>query len=278
MDEQNHYTSSPNITKTEDTSNKYFAKKQISSTTEIVAPISITYYVKIIFCFFNWNLLPCTPRTSDRKNLHTNSLQIKILFASFMALVVLTHSSWSLAELPNDSVYHVESSWLDQNGSKLNISELQGKVQIISFVYTYCEHSCPVILANLRQIEKQIPTSEKLEVQFSLISLDPERDSPDLLRHYMQKNQLNECRWLMLNGDPDDVLELSNLLGVRYKPMNNKDIAHSNMITVLDKQGKIRYQMKGLNEGLEKVISEISKIVLSDNEKAPPQSLSTNCS
>ena len=65
----------------------------------------------------------------------------------------------------------------------------------------------------------------------------------------------------MFNGDPDDVLELAALFGVRYKPMNNteKDIAHSNMISILDKAGRIHYQMKGLDASLEQVVVEISK-------------------
>ena len=61
------------------------------------------------------------------------------------------------------------------------------------------------------------------------------------------------------NGDPDDVLELSALVGVRYKPMDTegKDIAHSNMITVLDRQGRIYYQMKGFDERLQPVVEAI---------------------
>ena len=66
-------------------------------------------------------------------------------------------------------------------------------------------------------------------------------------------------KWMMFNGDPDDVLELSALVGVRYKPMDTegKDIAHSNMITVLDRQGRIHYQMKGFDESLQRVVAAI---------------------
>jgi len=191
----------------------------------------------------------------------------KLVAFAFLLLLFPVSSAWSHSKLTDDSVYHVASNWLDQNGRKVNISDFQGKIQVISFVYTYCEHSCPVILANLRQIEKKISDIEKSNTQFLLVSLDPERDTPELLKRYMQKKGLSECRWMMLNGNPDDVLELSALLGVRYKPMNNdkKDIAHSNMITVLSKQGEISYQMKGVNEGVEDVVSAISKMVSADS-------------
>ena len=65
--------------------------------------------------------------------------------------------------------------------------------------------------------------------------------------------------WQMLSGDADDVLELAALFGVRYKPMDSGgDIAHSNMITLLDKQGRILYQLKGLNQDFDKMLELIA--------------------
>ncbi|MCO1335289.1 SCO family protein [Microbulbifer sp. OS29] len=214
-----------------------------------------------------WNSWPLRAQARQHRGIGKNALWNKIIVILFLVLLFPIPSAWSNSNLPDDSVYHVASSWLDQNGRKINISDLQGRVQVVSFVYTYCEHSCPIILANLRRIEQQVSAIEQSDIQFLLISLDPERDNPELLKRYIQDKGLNECRWTMLNGNPDDVLELSALLGVRYKPMSNdkKDIAHSNMITVLSKQGKISYQMKGVNEGVEDVVSAISKVVLADS-------------
>lgn len=185
---------------------------------------------------------------------------------SFILLALtLQVSDFILAEtsmdLPENSIYSVDSNWINQNNLQINLAKLKGKIQVIAFVYTYCEYSCPVILANLKQISKTIPEKLIDEVQFSLISLDPSRDTPEVLKQYMQEHGLKQTRWQMLNGDADDVLELSVLLGVRYKPMANegKDISHSNMITVLDKQGRILYQLKGLNKNLEQVTNAINR-------------------
>lgn len=175
-------------------------------------------------------------------------------------LVFLASTFAVAAELPDDSIYHIGSNWKNQNDKEVNIISLQGKVQVVAFVYTYCEHSCPIILAKLKRIEKGISTKHKAKVNFLLVSLDPKRDTPEVLKKYMKEKKLNENTWQMFSGSPDDVLELSALFGVRYKPMNNKskDIAHSNMITILDKSGRIHYQMKGLDASLEKVQIEIA--------------------
>lgn len=178
---------------------------------------------------------------------------------AIMLLAVLVPLGCGAGEIPDDSIYNIESNWVDQNNQSSNIVTWQGKVQVLAFVYTYCEHSCPIIVANLKQIERRISAQWTGDVRFSLVSLDPARDIPAVLNRYMQDHNLADGKWMMFNGDPDDVLELSALLGVRYKPMDTegKDIAHSNMITVLDRQGRIHYQMKGFDESLQRVVAEI---------------------
>ncbi len=176
-----------------------------------------------------------------------------VLYFLFVPTVVIAN------ELPDNSIYHIDSSWINQDNENVNIRSLKDKVQVLAFVYTYCEHSCPVILAKLKYIERSVSQEQKENVHFILVSLDPERDTPKVLNDYMKEKELDVKYWQMFSGDPSDVLELSALIGVRYKPMNNgtKDIAHSNMITILDKKGRIHYQMKGLESSLEQVVSEI---------------------
>lgn len=171
--------------------------------------------------------------------------------------ILLLPSMISAAELVDDSVYHIESYWLDQNSQRIQINQLQGHIQVVAFIYTYCEHTCPTIISKLKLITQKIPANLQADVKVSLISLDPARDTPEILKTYMIKHALNDQQWTMLHGNADDVLELAALFGVRYKPMGESDIAHSNMITVLDKNGVIRFQMKGLNEDVNSIIKEI---------------------
>jgi protein SCO1/2 len=181
-------------------------------------------------------------------------------------LVLLLLSCVSSAEeLPDDSIYHIGSSWKDHDKNIINIDQLSGKIQLVGFMYTYCETSCPVILSTLNRIDKQLDEKTKAQVQFLLISLDPERDTPEILAQYMRDNNLRSSHWRLLNGSPDDVLELSALFGVRYKAMDmNGDIAHSNMVTVLDKKGRIHYQMKGLNEDLTRIAASVDELANTD--------------
>lgn len=186
----------------------------------------------------------------------TNDLYQAFILAICLALSVPAQA----AELPDDSIYHIGSDWVNQNDQPVNIGSLAGKVQVLAFVYTYCEHSCPIVLGKLKAIERGLSQEQKRDVTFQLITLDPKKDTPAAMRQYMETKNLHPESWNMLNGQADDVLELAALVGVRYRPMSNgKDIAHSNMITVLDRQGRIHYQMKGLDADLQQVVEQIGQ-------------------
>jgi protein SCO1/2 len=182
------------------------------------------------------------------------------MIVSFCATVT------SVEALPDDSIYQIASTWVDQNNQSVEIESLSGKIQVIAFVYTYCEHSCPIIMERLKQINKKTPEANQKDIHFSLFTLDPKRDTPEQLKRFEHKHKLDEKQWSLYNGDADDVLELAALLGVRYKPMNNDndDIAHSNMITLLDKQGRIVHQVKGFNENLDSILKTIIDLSTTD--------------
>ncbi len=175
----------------------------------------------------------------------------------FVVFTLLAQAS----ELPDDSVYNVDSVWLNQNSESLELPDLAGHIQLVAFVYSYCEHTCPTIIATIKQVDKLLSAEAREQFRITLISLDPDRDTPERLKAYMKKQSLGENQWTMLHGDADDVLTLSAVFGVRYKPMGDSDIAHSNMLTILDDQGVIRYQMQGLGENLKTISAEIESLV-----------------
>lgn len=185
------------------------------------------------------------------------------------ALVLLScFSLVSFAQsLSDDSIYNIGSMWTDQNNNTVATEKLRGQIQIVAFVYTYCEHSCPIIMQRLKTIHNNIPDENKKDVHFSLFSLDPQRDTPEKLKSFEQKYELNDEYWSFYHGAPDDVLELAAMFKVRYQPMNNDkdDIAHSNMITILDREGRIAHQVKGFDEDLDKVLSVIKELSSSPN-------------
>ena len=145
------------------------------------------------------------------------------------------------------SLYQATSEWMTENGKRVNLDTLAGKTQVVAMVYTSCEVACPRILASMKTVQKEADSDA---VGFVLISIDPERDTPEALKAFAGKMDMDDSEWTLLTGSPDNVLELAALLGVRYRKMADGEFAHSNIITVLDEHGEIVHQQNGLSADL----------------------------
>ena len=190
------------------------------------------------------------------------TLTFLILLTAFLMLsnIALADNTVVDKSLPDHSVYHIESSWQDQHGDTFNITELQGSIRLVAFVYTYCEHTCPIIISRIKSIVRKLSDDAKKNTIVTLVTLDPERDTVERVKEYMKIKDLDDQGWQILVGSPDDVLELSALFDVRYKPMGESDIAHSNVITLVDKQGVIRLQLRTLSESMEQLTELIEQL------------------
>lgn len=153
--------------------------------------------------------------------------------------------------LPGMSIYHLESEWTDDRGRPFQLASLRGRPVAMAMIYTSCTYVCPLIVEALKRVEHALPGEARGKVQFLLVSFDPQRDTVQALAAYRGKRHLPEHGWTLLRGAPGAVLELAAVLGVRYRPDGKGDFAHSNLLTVLDAQGRVSYQQVGLAQGPE---------------------------
>lgn len=148
---------------------------------------------------------------------------------------------------PTDfSLYHLDAVWTDQNGEVRQLGSLGGRVQVVAMVYTSCGYACPRILADMKQIEAALAPEHRDGVGFVLVSIDPERDTPERLAAYAESIRLDLARWTLLTAPDLTVRELAALLGVKYRRVGEADYSHTNVITVLDQRGEIVHRQVGL--------------------------------
>lgn len=165
------------------------------------------------------------------------------------------------SEPTDESIYNVNSVWQNRHGDSVELNDLGGKVQVTAMVYTHCEHACPRILADLKRIRDALSAETLSVTNFTIISIDHERDTPSRLTDFANENDLTEDKWTLLNRDQGDILELAALLGVKYKRISDTDFTHSNMITVLNQEGKIIHQRKQLADQQTKTINSIETLI-----------------
>jgi protein SCO1/2 len=169
------------------------------------------------------------------------------------------HAELPTAAFATDSLYHLTSMWTTASGQRLRLGNLRGKVQVLAMAYTTCEYACPLLVNTMQRLATEVPEELRGQVGFVLVTFDPERDIPEVLQAYGDKMRLDPRRWVLLHGQPDDVLELAVLLGVRYKKEPKGGFAHSNLITVLDEAGTIVYRHEGLYHPVEQTLTAIKK-------------------
>lgn len=130
----------------------------------------------------------------------------------------------------------------DHTGSTFSKENLIGNWSFVFFGYTHCPDICPITLSVLNQVDVMLRRSDIELPKTIFVSVDPERDSVDLLATYLAYFN-NE--FIGVTGDLKNLQTLTRALGVffsyeNYAPGENYDVSHSARIMLLDKQGRFK--------------------------------------
>lgn len=173
----------------------------------------------------------------------------------------------SMEDLPGNSIFLLESRWATENGDSVQLKHLYGKPFVMAMIYTHCPYACPRIIGDMKEIESEVPEKYLDDVHFLMVSIDPEQDTPDTLKTFMNEKELDAQRWVGLVSNKDNIQDLAAAIGFNYKKTSAMDFAHSNLITVFDAKGRQVHQTEGFDADKEGTVKEIIKAV---EENKPP--------
>ena len=162
--------------------------------------------------------------------------------------------------LSDKSLYQLETTWTNDEGNPVKLDSLRGRPQVIVMFFTTCQYTCPLLVFQLKQLEAALPAAARGKVGFTLVSFDPDRDTPAALKTYRTQHDLSRANWTLLRGDSDGVLDLAALLNVKFKKDAEGNFSHSNLITLLNAEGEIVYQQTGLNPDDHDLIRRIEQL------------------
>jgi protein SCO1/2 len=161
------------------------------------------------------------------------------------------------APMTDKSLYQLKSTWTSDVGKEINLAVLRGRPQVVAMFFTSCEYACPIIVENMKSVERAIPKSLRDKVDFLLVSFDVKNDTVEALKAYRAKKELANTHWSLLRGKEDDVRELAALLGINYQRDARGQFSHSNTISVLNAEGEIVFQQAGLNKDAKETVAAI---------------------
>jgi len=164
-------------------------------------------------------------------------------------------------EVSETSIFNLTTKWNTEEGNTIQLEDLKGKTLVMVMIYTSCKAACPRLVADMRNIEKQIPKKLIEKINFVFVSIDPEIDTPKKLKAFAIENFMDDEQHTFLQGTDSGVREFSNVLAVKYKQISPMDFSHSNIISVFSPQGELVHQQEGLGIDNKETISKIIETV-----------------
>jgi protein SCO1/2 len=131
----------------------------------------------------------------------------------------------------------------DQAGKPLRSAELRGKVLLVSFVFTTCSGNCPATTHRMGLVQRELKAAGLLKgdrVRLLSITLDPKRDTQEVLRGYMWLYDADPASWSFLTGAPEEVAKVVAAWGMWARPSANAQLDHPSRVFLVDPRGHVR--------------------------------------
>ncbi len=151
-------------------------------------------------------------------------------------------------------------SLTDQEGRTVTDAALRGNVLVLDFFFTSCRTVCPVQTSRMAQVQQRL--DESSGVHLISFSVDPETDTPDVLKAYAGRYGADPTRWSFLTGTPEamDKVVAGYWQIVERIPRPDGagfDIAHSERFVLVDRAGNIRGFYKTDEGGLDHLMKDL---------------------
>jgi protein SCO1/2 len=207
--------------------------------------------------------------TGKPKVISINSNRRFFLFFVMLTLILLAgclqEKFSGIAPNPNPAP---NFTLTNQLGEQVSLTDLRGKIVVMSFLYTSCPTVCPLITSKFIEGAKMLGESAGTDVIFVAVSVDPERDTPDKLRKYVKDKGL-EGKMQFLTGKKsalENVWRDYNIYVNRSDPDENGNytIDHTAIVYVVDKKGNLRVMYPGLQWYPKFLVGDIKTVLKED--------------
>jgi protein SCO1/2 len=139
-----------------------------------------------------------------------------------------------------------EFALTSQDEAQVTLADFRGKVVVVTFIFTMCTATCPVLTPMMSFVQDQLGSDFGAKIAFVSITVDPERDTPEVLKEYAQAFGANLAGWSFLTGAPTAIQEVTHRYGVYASKSKNGDVDHTFLTSIVDPSGILRVQYLGV--------------------------------
>jgi protein SCO1/2 len=148
-----------------------------------------------------------------------------------------------------------------QDERRLSLADLRGKVVVLTFIYTTCADTCPLLTAKLAGLQGRLGADFGARVFFASVTVDPERDTPTVLKTYGTAHGARFDGWAFLTGTPAEIREVAKRYGVFVKKTARGDVDHTFLTSVIDARGVLRVQYMGVRFDPAELLADIRAVL-----------------
>lgn len=180
-------------------------------------------------------------------------MRSKALLLGLLALLALGCSKRKAEDIPVLSTLP-EFALLDQDEQPFTRDSMEGQIWVSAFVFTHCRSTCPRLTAHMKGLQTRV--SDVPNVNLVSVSVDPRNDTPEVIKAYMQKNDLDESNWRFVTGE-EEVIRRVVVEGFKVpigdedsRAAGSDDIMHSNSFVLVDPDTQVRGYYRANNDGI----------------------------
>ncbi len=107
------------------------------------------------------------------------------------------------------------------------------------------------------RLQDRLGASFGPDIQFVSITVDPERDTPEVLKRYAQAHGADSRGWSFLSGTPAEIREVARRYGVYYKKTPRGDVDHTFLTSLVDRGGTLRVQYMGVRFNPDEMLRDL---------------------
>ncbi|WP_368077923.1 SCO family protein [Bacillus sp. NTK074B] len=155
---------------------------------------------------------------------------------------------------------------VDQSGEKTSLRDLnEGKILVADFIFTNCDTVCLPMTANMSKLQKKIAEAGlKDEVQLVSLSIDPEHDTPEVLKEYSSRYEFNDGNWSFLTGYSRDEIEFFANVSFKTpaaKVEGSNQFVHGTSFYLVSESGKLLKKYEGVtNPPFDEIIRDLESL------------------
>lgn len=154
-----------------------------------------------------------------------------------------------------------EFSLINQDGAAVSLRSFRDKVVVVTFIFTSCTDTCPLLTAKMAGLQERLGADFGSRVRFVSITVDPERDTPDVLKRYAHGYGANLAGWSFVTGSANDIAEVTRRYAVFRRKTAGGDVDHTFLTSIVDRTGTLRVQYLGVRFDPDEFLHDIRSLL-----------------